>query len=60
MLRVLAEANVPVAAHVQTAGGVALVTQAAPRSAVDEAIGLLERDAAVQGPVVGLPVETLR
>jgi homoserine dehydrogenase len=60
VLRVLAAANVPVSAHIQTEGGVALVTQAAPRSAVDEAIGLLERDAAVRGRVVGLPVETLR
>lgn len=60
VLRVLASANVVVAAHVQAPGGIALVTGAAPRSAVDEAVGLLVRDAGVRGPVACLPVESLR
>ena len=60
VLRVLASANVVVAAHVDAPSGIAFVTHAAPRSAVDEAIGLLERDAAVRDAVVCLPVESLR
>ncbi len=60
VLQLLAAANVSVSAHVHTPGGIALVTQAAPRSAVCEAIGLLEREAGVRGAVVCLPVESLR
>ena len=60
VLRVLTSANVVVAAHVDAPGGIALVTNAAPLSAIDEAIGLLARDARVRGAVVCLPVETLR
>ena len=55
VLRVLASANVVVAAHVDAPSGVAFITHAAPRSAVDEAIGLLGR-----GAVVCMPVESLR
>ena len=61
VLRVLASGNLSMAAHADLHDdGVALITQAAPRSAVQEVIGLLEREPGIRAPVVWLPVESLR
>lgn len=65
VLGVLAAACIRVVAHVDVATrdaarGVALVTAPAPGSAIREAIGLLARDGAAEGPVAWLRVETLQ
>jgi len=61
VLRLLAVGNLSMAAHADLGDdGVALITQSAPRSAIREVIGLLEREAGIRAPVVWLPVESLR
>ena len=65
VLGVLAAACIRVVAHVdvatrEAARGVALLTAPAPGSALREAIGLLARDGAAEGPVAWLRVETLQ
>ena len=65
VLDVLADACLQVAAHVDvpasdTARGIALLTRAAPGSAVSEAIGLLARRGLVAGGAVCLRVQTLQ
>ena len=65
VLDVLAGACLQVAAHVDVAAsegarGLALLTRAAPKSALSEAIGLLERRGVVATGAVALRVETLR
>ena len=65
VLDVLADACLQVAAHVDVAApdgarGLALLTRAAPKSALIEAVGLLERRGLVRAGAVGLRVEALQ